>query len=102
MKRNLDVLDCLSLGNEAAVFIEGVQAYAYSSGSIRQIATRLQEEGYPVSENALRSWVKNGYLPAAYCGKKAYLVYENVIDLLKRGTPKKANEPRAVGIRKIN
>ncbi len=42
---------------------------------------RLREEGYKVSMNTLRSWVRNGTLPAVLCGEKrprALISYENV------------------------
>ena len=59
----------------------------YDTGTIRQTYQRLQEEGMNVSENSLRTWVRNGTLPAAYCGRKAYIYYPNVIKLLTEGCP---------------
>ncbi len=52
---------------------------------------RLREEGYKVSMNTLRGWVRNGTLPAALCGEKrprALISYENVMRILREGTPR--------------
>ena len=38
-------------------------------GSIHDIYQRLQEEGYLISETALRNWVKVGCIHAFYHGK---------------------------------
>lgn len=51
-------------------------------GTIREIHRRLMQEGYQVSECALRRWVKQGILPATYSGSKALISYERVIELL--------------------
>ena len=51
-------------------------------GTIRDIHKRLNDEGYHISESALRLWVKKGILPAAYSGKKALISYANVLELL--------------------
>ncbi|MBR2132560.1 MAG: hypothetical protein IJ955_08535 [Oscillospiraceae bacterium] len=54
----------------------------YKVGTIRQIHRRLVQEGYGVSEYALRQWVKMGELPAVYAGNKALISYDNVLTLL--------------------
>ena len=51
-------------------------------GTIRDIHKRLNDEGYHISEYALRLWIKRGLLPAAYSGKKALIAYANVLELL--------------------
>lgn len=75
----------------------------YNTGTIRQTIARLHREGMNVTENSLRVWVRAGVLPAAFCGKKAYIYYPNVIKLLTEGIPPQQKpEPVAVnGIRCI-
>ncbi len=51
-------------------------------GSIRQIQRQLVSEGINVSEHALRSWVKSGQIPVKYSGKKALLLYSDVLKFL--------------------
>lgn len=52
-------------------------------GTVRQIRKRLVEEGFQVSEYALRRWIKEGKLPAVYSGKKALISYNRVLDIIK-------------------
>lgn len=74
----------------------------YNTGTIRQTHQRLQAEGMNISENTLRVWVRQGILPAAFSGKKAYLFYPNVIEVIKTGTPTTSSQPEvAHGIRRI-
>lgn len=54
----------------------------YRVGTIRQIHQQLVENGYQVSQCALRRWVKQGVLPAIYSGSKALISYEKVLRLL--------------------
>lgn len=56
-------------------------------GSVRQIHRRLVENGYYVSEYALRSWVRNGDIPAKYSGKKALILYSDVLTFLNNAVP---------------
>lgn len=56
-------------------------------GTIRKIHAALVANGYQVSENALRQWVKLGKIPARYSGTVAYLSYEQVIEFLTAATP---------------
>ncbi len=88
--------------NDIARCIECIAAYSYTTGSISEIHERLLEHGYRVSKNAIRQWIKDGFLPASYIGKKAYIHFENVLDILKNGTPivNKGDDP-IKGIRKI-
>ena len=55
----------------------------YMTNSIRQTLAALRAEGINISENALRTWVKSGAIPAVYSGVKAYLWYHNVIAFLQ-------------------
>jgi len=52
-------------------------------GTIREIHRRLVQEGYQISECALRRWVKQGFLPAVYSGTKALISYDRVLEVLK-------------------
>lgn len=52
-------------------------------GSIHDIYQRLQEEGYLISETALRSLVKAGAIHAFYHGKKALILYDEVLAYIK-------------------
>ena len=56
-------------------------------GSIHEIYRRLQEEGYRIGEAALRAWVKNGQIPAVYRGKRALVLYEDVLAFISRPMP---------------
>lgn len=75
----------------------------FKTGSIREIHHQLLDNGYHVSENSIRQWVKRGIVPAAYAGRKAYINYDAVILLLDNGTPSEEDrdEPSVPGIRKI-
>lgn len=57
------------------------------TGTIRQIHRHLTSIGYNVSEYALRRWVKQGIIPAAYSGSTAYISVSNVRSILDNGTP---------------
>jgi len=74
----------------------------YETGTIPQTLKRLKEEGIYVTENALRTWVKTGSIPASYCGKRAYLWYPNVLAFLRDGnTPTVTLSKTVNGIRRI-
>ena len=53
--------------------------------TLPQLHKELNEMGIPISMNALRVWVKQGKIPAVYCGKKAIVNMDAVIDFLERG-----------------
>lgn len=68
--------------------------------SIRATAKRLRADQLPVSENALRHWVKDGDLPCRWIGSKALLFYPSVRKFLEGEASSKAQE---IGeIRKIS
>lgn len=50
--------------------------------SINEAVARSKLEGLPVSETALRRWVKDGTLHATYAGRKALIFWPNVVKLL--------------------
>lgn len=51
-------------------------------GTIREIHHQLVQNGYHVTEHALRIWTKTGALSAVYAGKKAFISYADVVSLL--------------------
>ena len=51
-------------------------------GTIRKVHEQLVENGYAISENALRVWIKEGLVSATYCGAVAYISYDRIVDLL--------------------
>ena len=60
---------------------------SFETGSIRQVHRHLVDNGYNVSEYAIRRWVKLGMIPAAYSGSTAYISVSNVRRILDNGTP---------------
>ena len=70
-------------------------------GTIRQVHQQLLADGYHVTVNALRAWAKQGVLPVAYIGKKAYLTYDNAVNVLRNGTTAPSMETNSGGIRRI-
>lgn len=52
-------------------------------GSIREVHHRLMQEGYQVSECALRRWIKEGILPAIHTGNKALISYNKVLEIME-------------------
>lgn len=61
-------------------------------GTIREVHHRLVQEGYQVSEYALRRWIKEETLPAAHTGNKALISYNKVLEILM-GIPSTAFTP---------
>lgn len=58
----------------------------FETGTIRQVHRHLTSIGYCVSEYALRRWIKQGLIPAAYSGHTAYVSVSNVKRVLDEGT----------------
>ena len=74
----------------------------FETGTIPQTLEHLRADGIYISENALRTWVKTGNIPASYCGRRAYLWYPNVLAFLREGTAPAVAPPKtANGIRRI-
>ena len=59
---------------------------AFETGTIRQVHSHLSSIGYNVSEYAIRRWIKQGIIPAAYSGSTAYISVSNVRRVLDNGT----------------
>lgn len=53
------------------------------TNTIRETLARCRAEGYAISEAALRGWVRTGAIPCVYVGKRALLVYDNVLRFLR-------------------
>lgn len=51
-------------------------------GTIRKIHHRLVDEGYQVSEYALRQWIRCGKIPSTHSGNTAYINYDKVVEYL--------------------
>lgn len=50
--------------------------------SINETVARSKLEGLPITETALRRWVRNGTLHATYAGRKALIYWPNLVKLL--------------------
>lgn len=68
--------------------------------TIRDAVKRAKADGLPISEYALRQWVRTGVIPTRKAGTKALLFYPNLVRYLQCEAD---NAPAAVaaGIRKI-
>jgi hypothetical protein len=79
------------------------QATQYQNLTPRETVARLREDGYRVSEYALRSWVRSGAIPVRSIGKKALIYYPNVLAFLQCADGQDNTPPPAVvgGIRRI-
>lgn len=51
--------------------------------TIREAIARAKAEGIPVSETALRRWVKTGAVPVRRTGNKQLLFYPNLVRYLQ-------------------
>lgn len=47
--------------------------------TIRGAVTRAKVDGIPVSEYALRMWIKQGLIPTRKAGRKTLLFYPNLV-----------------------
>lgn len=72
--------------------------------TIREAVQRAKSDGLPVSEHALRQWVKTGAIPARKVGQKALLFYPNLVRYLQcedGADNKPATVTAAPGIRRV-
>jgi len=51
--------------------------------TIRQAVDRAKDEGYPISEYALRAWVRSRQIPTVQAGNRALLYYPNLLRFLR-------------------
>lgn len=54
--------------------------------TIKGTAARAKAEGLPISENALRVWIKQGQIPVVLAGNKQLVYYPNLVNFLTCGT----------------
>ncbi|MBQ8355684.1 MAG: hypothetical protein IJY40_08705 [Oscillospiraceae bacterium] len=76
----------------------------YLNLTTRETVDRLREDGYRISEYALRSWIRTGAIPARQIGKKSLIYYPNVLAFLQCADGQDNVPPPAVspgGIRRI-
>lgn len=59
--------------------------------TIREAVARAKEDGLPVSEYALRGWIKSGDLPSRKAGNKTLLFYPNLVKYLQCSDSDKHN-----------
>ena len=73
--------------------------------TIREAVQRAKRDGLPISEHALRCWVKTGAIPARKVGQKALIFYPNLVRYLQCEDGSD-NHPSTVavqnGIRRLN
>lgn len=50
--------------------------------STNEAVARSKLEGIPITETALRRWIKDGTLKVAYTGRKALIYWPNLVKLL--------------------
>lgn len=51
--------------------------------TIREAVRRSKSEGVPVSEYALRQWVRQGVIPTRRAGTKVLVFYPNLVSYLR-------------------
>lgn len=73
--------------------------------TIREAVQRAKADGLPVSEYALRTWLRAGAIPARKVGQKVLLFYPNLVRYLQclDGTDNNPiAETSAPGIRRVD
>ena len=60
--------------------------------TIREAVQRAQRDGMPISENALRCWIKSGDIPVRMAGNRALLYYPHLVNYLRYGEDEKEVE----------
>ena len=75
--------------------------------TIRETVQRAKEDGYGVSEFALRQWVKSGAIPTRKVGQKVLLYYPNFLKYIQcqdgsDNLPAPETGSAVHGIRQIN
>lgn len=71
--------------------------------TIREAVKRAKEEGYPISENCLRTWIRSGAVPVRKAGNKHLIYYPRILDYLRceDGGDNSSATVTAPGIRRI-
>ena len=72
--------------------------------TIREAVQRAKSDGLPVSEHALRQWVRTGAIPTRKVGQKALLFYPNLVRYLQceDGADNTPATVAASGIRRVD
>lgn len=73
--------------------------------TIREAVQRAKSDGLPVSEHALRRWVKTGAIPARKVGQKALIFYPNLVRYLQcedGADNQPATVTASLGIRRVD
>ena len=73
--------------------------------TVREAVQRAKRDGLPISEHALRCWVKTGAIPARKVGQKALIFYPNLVRYLQcedGSDNRPATAAAQNGIRRIN
>lgn len=55
------------------------------AGPICKIHARLIQDGYEITQYALRQWIKDGKIPSVRSGTKIFIVYSHVVEFLTTG-----------------
>lgn len=73
--------------------------------TVREAVKRAKQDGLPVSEHALRMWIRAGVIPVRKAGTKILLFYPNLVRYLQCEDGAD-NEPATVvaapGIRRVD
>lgn len=73
--------------------------------TVREAVERAKQDGLPVSEHALRMWIRAGVIPVRKAGTKILLYYPNLVKYLQcedGGDFKPATAAGLPGIRRVN
>ena len=60
--------------------------------TVRGLVSRAKTEGLPVSECAVRRWIKSGELPCRMAGNKALIFWPTFVDLITSGAKEVVNK----------
>lgn len=73
--------------------------------SVREAVKRAKNEGLPISEGALRQWIRAGELPVRWAGNKALVFYPGLVRFIRCEGGVEDNHPATVadvpGIRRL-
>ena len=69
-----------------SIFQDDGGVYLNRLNSVRREIHACRAEGYPISERALRTWVRDGLIPSVAAGKRTLVYHENVLRFLRGET----------------
>lgn len=72
--------------------------------TVREAVKRSKQDGLPVSEHALRMWIRAGVIPVRKAGTKILLFYPNLVRYLQceDGADNEPATAAATGIRPVD